>query len=67
MEHLSEDGEASETEQERLDHRTILASVLTAERRSLAEMRERGQIDDGVLRVMERELDLEELRLSAET
>jgi hypothetical protein len=30
-------------------------------------MRERGEIDDGVLRAMERELDLEELRLSAET
>ncbi len=67
MEHLSEDGEASEVEQERLEHRAILASVLTAERSAVAEMRDRGEIDDGVLRAMERELDLEELRLSAET
>jgi Na+/H+ antiporter len=66
MEHLSEDGEASEVEQERLDHRAILGKVLKAERDAVAEMRERGQIDDRVLRAMERELDLEELRLSAE-
>lgn len=65
--HLSEDGEPSEVEQERLEHRGILASVLKAERRAVVEMRERGEIDDGVLRAMERELDLEELRLSAET
>lgn len=67
LEHLAEDGEASEVEQERLDHREILGSVLKAERQAVTEMRERGQIDDGVLRAMERELDLEELRLSAET
>jgi CPA1 family monovalent cation:H+ antiporter len=67
MEHLSEDGEASEVEQERLEHRSILGSVLKAERTAVADMRERGEIDDGVLRAMERELDLEELRLSAET
>jgi len=67
LEHLSEDGEASEVEQERLEHREILGRVLRAERQAVAEMRERGQIDDGVLRAMERELDLAELRLSAET
>jgi CPA1 family monovalent cation:H+ antiporter len=67
LEHLSEDGEASDVEQERLEHREILGRVLKAERQAVAEMRERGQIDDGVLRAMERELDLEELRLSAET
>jgi CPA1 family monovalent cation:H+ antiporter len=66
MEHLTEDGEASEVEQERLEHRAILGSVLKAQRNAVAEMRERGQIDGGVLRAIERELDLEELRLSAE-
>lgn len=67
LEHLSEDGEASEVEQERLEHREILGRVIKAERQAVAEMRERAEIDDGVLRAMERELDLEELRLSAET
>ena len=36
-------------------------------RSAVAELRGRDGIDDGVLRTMERELDLEELRLSAET
>jgi CPA1 family monovalent cation:H+ antiporter len=67
LEHLSEDGEASEVEQERLEHRRILGRVLRAQRLAVAEMRERGELDDGVLRAMERELDLEELRFSAET
>jgi CPA1 family monovalent cation:H+ antiporter len=67
MEHLSEDGEASGVEQERLEHRAILGSVIKAQRQAVAELRGRDGIDDGVLRTMERELDLEELRLSAET
>jgi CPA1 family monovalent cation:H+ antiporter len=67
LEHLGGiDGEITESEEERLEHREILASVIGAERESVITMRTRGQIDDGVLREMERELDLEELRLSAE-
>ena len=56
----------TESEEERLEHREILALVIGAERESVIAMRTRGQIDDGVLREMERGLDLEELRLSAE-
>lgn len=67
MRYLAEDGEPSAVEQERLEHRAILGSVIRVEREAVAEMRGRGQIDDGVLRSIERELDLEELRLSAET
>ena len=58
--------DASEADEERLEHRAILGSVLTAERRAVIEMLERGMIADQVLRKIERELDLEELRLSAE-
>ena len=66
-EHIGGNGEAlSESEQERLEHRAILGGILGAERRALIEMRERGMIADQVLRKIERELDLEELRLSAE-
>jgi CPA1 family monovalent cation:H+ antiporter len=69
LEHLGGpdgDGEVTESEEERLEHREILASVIGAEREAVIAMRARGEIDDGVLRAMERELDLEELRLSAE-
>ena len=66
-EHIGANGdEVTEAEQERLEHRAILGGVLNAERRSVIEMRERGLIADQVLRKIERELDLEELRLSAE-
>ncbi len=66
-EHIGVNGEAlSESEQERLEHRAILGGILGAERRAVIEMRERGMIADQVLRKIERELDLEELRLSAE-
>jgi len=66
-EHISADGdELTDSEQERLEHRAILGSVLTAERHAVIEMRERGMIADQVLRKIERELDLEELRLSAD-
>ncbi len=66
-EHIGANGdEVTEAEQERLEHRAILGGVLNAERRSVIEMRERGMIADQVLRKIERELDLEELRLSAE-
>ncbi len=67
VEHLAGDGdEVSESDQERIEHRAILGSVLSAERRAVIEMRDRGMIADQMLRKIERELDLEELRLSAE-
>ena len=67
VEHIGGDGdEVSESDQERLEHRAILGSVLSAERRAVIEMRDRGMIADQMLRKIERELDLEELRLSAE-
>ena len=66
VEHIGANGEVSEADEERLEHRAILGSVLTAERHAVIEMRERGMIADQVLRKIERELDLEELRLSAE-
>jgi len=66
VEHLGANGEVTEADEERLEHRAILGSVLTAERRAVIEMRQRGLIADQVLRKIERELDLDELRLSAE-
>jgi CPA1 family monovalent cation:H+ antiporter len=55
----------SEAEQELVEHRQIRRSVIDAERQALALMRDRGAIDDGVFREIERDLDLEEVRMDA--
>ncbi len=52
-----------EAEQELIEHREIRTSVLEAEREALLTLRERGAISDEVYRVVERDLDLEELRM----
>ncbi len=52
-----------EAEQELIEHRQIRMAVLEAERESLLTLRERGAISDEVHRVVERDLDLEELRM----
>ena len=52
-----------ESEQELLEHRQIRMAVLEAERKSLLTLRERGAISEEVHRIVERDLDLEELRM----
>ena len=52
-----------EGEQELIEHRQIRMAVLAAERESLLTLRERGAISEEVHRVVERDLDLEELRM----
>jgi CPA1 family monovalent cation:H+ antiporter len=58
-----EDGDAAE--QELLEHGLIRREVIDAERRAALQLHERGVIADDVLRRLERDLDLEELRLEA--
>lgn len=67
-EHLgvSEDGDGTAEDQERSEHKAILASVINAEREAVIEARDAGVINDEVLRRIERELDLEELRMEAD-
>jgi monovalent cation/hydrogen antiporter len=66
-EHLATDGDPSPgREQELSEHRAILHAVIDAEREALVDGRDRGEIGDEVLRRIERELDLEELRLQTE-
>jgi monovalent cation/hydrogen antiporter len=55
----------NEAEQELVEHRQIRRDVIDAQRAALADMRDRGAIDDDVLRRIERDLDLEELRMEA--
>jgi len=52
-------------EQELLEHRSIRHAVIEAERDAVLELRDAGQINDEVLRRVEHELDLEELRMEA--
>jgi CPA1 family monovalent cation:H+ antiporter len=54
-----------EAEQELLEHRQIRMGVLTAEREALLALRDRGAISDDVYRRIERDLDLEEIRMQA--
>ncbi|MEO8632490.1 MAG: Na+/H+ antiporter [Chloroflexota bacterium] len=58
-----EDGDAAE--QELLEHGLIRREVIAAERQAAQELHERGVITDVVLRRIERDLDLEELRMEA--
>jgi CPA1 family monovalent cation:H+ antiporter len=58
-----EDGGAAE--QELLEHGLIRREVIDAERRAALDLNERGIITDDVLRRIERDLDLEDLRLEA--
>ena len=55
----------SEAEQELVEHRQIRRAVIDAQREAVLLMRDRGAIDDDVLRSIERELDLEEVRMEA--
>jgi Na+/H+ antiporter len=59
------DGEPGAAEQELLEHRQIRREVIEAERRAALDMRDRGIISDDVLRRIERDLDLEEVRMEA--
>ena len=52
-------------EQELLEHRLIRRAVIDAEREAMLKLRERGEINDETWRRLERDLDLEELRMEA--
>jgi monovalent cation/hydrogen antiporter len=59
------DGVPDAGEQELLEHRQIRQAVLDAEREAVVELRRTGALDDHAWRRMERDLDLEALRLGA--
>jgi CPA1 family monovalent cation:H+ antiporter len=64
-EHLATE-DADETEerrQERIEHEEIQRGVISAQRAAVIELRDRREINDQTLRLIERELDLEELRM----
>jgi Na+/H+ antiporter len=55
--------ETEERRQERIEHEEIQRGVIAAQREAVIELRDRGEINDQTLRIVERELDLEELRM----
>ena len=65
--HLATDdpAETDERQQERLEHEEIQLSVINAQRAAVIALRDGGEINDATLRTLERELDLEELRMEA--
>jgi CPA1 family monovalent cation:H+ antiporter len=59
------DRATSQAEQELLEHREIRLAVIGAEREALIRMRDGGSLSDEVFRRVERDLDLEEVRMEA--
>jgi len=55
--------ETAERRQERIEHEEIQRGVIAAQRVAVLELRDRREINDLTLRTIERELDLEELRM----
>jgi CPA1 family monovalent cation:H+ antiporter len=55
--------ETAERRQERVEHEEIQRGVIAAQRVAVIELRDRREINDQTLRQIERELDLEELRM----
>jgi len=65
-EHLpGDDDPIEELDQELVEHTRIRRAVIDAERHAIIDLRDRGVISDEVLRLLERDLDLEELRMEA--
>jgi Na+/H+ antiporter len=66
-EHLVHDHEEGlvEPTQEAIDHEKIRRAVIDAQRIAVIDLRDRGVIGDEALRRVERDLDLEELRMEA--
>jgi CPA1 family monovalent cation:H+ antiporter len=64
-EHLATEDpdETAERRQERIEHEEIQQGVIAAQRTAVIELRDRREINDATLRTIERELDLEELRM----
>ena len=59
----SDPDETAFRDQERIEHEQIQLAVIGAERAALIELRDARRINDETLRLVERELDLEELRM----
>ena len=64
-EHVERQAAGDEHEREMIEHREIRRTVIDAEREALLRLRAEGEVNEDVLRDLERELDLEERRMDA--
>ncbi|HEY6571204.1 MAG TPA: Na+/H+ antiporter [Candidatus Limnocylindrales bacterium] len=66
-EHLATEdmAESDEGSEDHLAHQEIQLSIINAQRGAIIALRDAGEINDATLRTLERELDLEELRMEA--
>jgi CPA1 family monovalent cation:H+ antiporter len=64
-EHLATDdpAETAERNQERIEHEAIQRTIIAAQRTAVIALRDRREINDVTLRSIERDLDLEEIRM----
>ena len=64
-EHLATEDpeETAERRQERIEHEEIQRTIIAAQRAAVIDLRDRREINDETLRLIERELDLEEIRM----
>jgi CPA1 family monovalent cation:H+ antiporter len=64
-EHLATDdpAETAERNQERIEHEAIQRAIIAAQRTAVIGLRDRREINDVTLRSIERDLDLEEIRM----
>jgi CPA1 family monovalent cation:H+ antiporter len=65
LDELHEEGPWTDAEQELIEHRQIRRAVIDAERETIIRMRDGGAVSDDAFRAVERDLDLEELRMEA--
>ena len=54
---------SADRRKERGEHQQIQLAIISAQRNAVIDLRDRGEINDETLREVERELDLEELRM----
>ena len=65
LDELHHAGPETDAEKELYEHRLIRRAVIDAERETIIRLRDTGAVDDDVFRAVERDLDLEELRMEA--
>ena len=65
VERQQDPASAEEEDRELIEHREIKRTVIDAEREALLRLRAQAETSDGVIRELERELDLEERRMDA--
>lgn len=65
LDELHQEGPQTDAEKELYEHRQIRHAVIDAQRETIIRLRDTGAVTDDAFRAVERDLDLEELRMEA--